>query len=893
MKRLKELLAGKDFRYLTPLFWTHGEDEEIMRYMIGQMHENGIDQFVLESRPHPDFLGDQWWRDVDIVLSEAKKRDMKVWFFDDNKYPSGYSAGKIRDHHPEYLKCYLDERHLDAVGPQTGSSVFLDAWVEPGEELVCVVAARRTDGVDGIDYDSLTDITHCASEGLLFWDVPEGNWRIFVMVSTRDGGEEHTRDYLNPLEPEAVRLFLHYVYEAHYSRYKDEFGKTIAGFFSDEPRFGSASSYECSLGSTNGFTGNNRPKVVLPWAKSLLGKLNNCWQGDFRKVLPLLWYDAGTHTAQVRYTYMNLVSQLFGQNYTQQIGDWCRAHNVKYMGHLIEENGAHARLGYGAGHFFRSIRGQDYPGLDLIHQVWPGMTEGRFSSQVGFLDADFFYWGITKMTASAAHITSQDSGTTMCEIFGAYGWQAGLKLMKWLTDHICVRGVNLLVPHAFSPKACDWDAPPHFYDRGLNPQWRYFHIWSEYANRVCHLLNGGTHVATAAVLYHAEAEWTGAYMPFEKPVKALMKRQIDCDIVPIDTFAEEQVTIEDGVFRIGGESYRVMIVPYAQRLPKTMLENLNRMAEANIPVIFMEGYPLGSPVQEEDCDALLADLRESKMVQVCDCDCLATEIIQRDLQDVTAQANEEFLRVYHYSQRDGQVYFVTNEAPQKPVHTTLTLKENGIPVFYDAMENTVAYPAYTQTGDGLVLDMDLDAYQSRFVIVFPDEDKLQMFRKEIPGIREEEMLGAYSDEKLVITLQEDGWKLSASKAPQTGDYQPITNITGLGNLIVPGGLLTFTGTIRYETEFELPEIPNDKNIILDLGRVYETAELWLNGELVGSKIAPPYCFFVNAMLKQGTNTIRVDVTNTLVRERGQNLLDRDMVQEPSGLIGPVRMFYTE
>ena len=76
MKRLQELLRGDAPGYLTPLFWTHGEDETVMRHMIGQMHENGIDEFVLESRPHPDFLGDGWWHDVDIVLDEAKKRNI-------------------------------------------------------------------------------------------------------------------------------------------------------------------------------------------------------------------------------------------------------------------------------------------------------------------------------------------------------------------------------------------------------------------------------------------------------------------------------------------------------------------------------------------------------------------------------------------------------------------------------------------------------------------------------------------------------------------------------------------------------------------------------------------------------------------------------------------------
>jgi hypothetical protein len=49
-------------------------------------------------------------------------REMKVWLFDDKDYPSGFAAGLIRDTHPEFLKIYLAEKHIDAVGPLNGSS---------------------------------------------------------------------------------------------------------------------------------------------------------------------------------------------------------------------------------------------------------------------------------------------------------------------------------------------------------------------------------------------------------------------------------------------------------------------------------------------------------------------------------------------------------------------------------------------------------------------------------------------------------------------------------------------------------------------------------------------------------------------------------------------------
>ena len=93
-----------------------------------------------------------------------------------------------------------------------------------------------------------------------------------------------------------------------------------------------------------------------------------------------------------------------------------------------------------------------------------------------------------------------------------------------------VRGVNHFVPHAFSQAAFpDPDCPPHFYARGHNPQYRFYHVLNRYTNRVSHLVSGGRHVASAAVLYHAEAEWSGAAMPFQLPVKVLLQHQIDCD----------------------------------------------------------------------------------------------------------------------------------------------------------------------------------------------------------------------------------------------------------------------------------------------------------------------------------------------------------------------------
>ena len=57
---------------------------------------------------------------------------------------------------------------------------------------------------------------------------------------------------------------------------------------------------------------------------------------------------------EIQILYMDTVSRRFQYCFIGKLGDWCRAHQVRLIGHVVEENGAHARLGYGSGHYFRS-----------------------------------------------------------------------------------------------------------------------------------------------------------------------------------------------------------------------------------------------------------------------------------------------------------------------------------------------------------------------------------------------------------------------------------------------------------------------------------------------------------------------------------------------------------
>lgn len=141
--------------------------------------------------------------------------------------------------------------------------------------------------------ESICDITEQMNREsrLLTLDVPEGAWSIFVVYLTKKGGEQATQDYLNPLVREATEVLIREVYEPHYTHYKEEFGKTIQGFFSDEPRFGNIKGTEGRMGTD----------MVLPWRdglekelgfeeKYLPASLGRCRGSGKRYSLPVYGY---------------------------------------------------------------------------------------------------------------------------------------------------------------------------------------------------------------------------------------------------------------------------------------------------------------------------------------------------------------------------------------------------------------------------------------------------------------------------------------------------------------------------------------------------------------------------------------------------------------------------
>lgn len=833
MKRLDDVLQGREGSYILPFLWLRGEGIPALRDEMEHIEACGIREVCLESRPHPDFCGPGWWRDVDFIMDYARERGMRVWVLDDDRFPTGHCNGAIRDAHPELARRFVAERHADVCGPVRQGALRVGGLLPGDGVLLKLIAVPKDDGRDlSIDARDAADLTGCyhPESGLAYITLPEGRFRVFAIYETQTGGSR--ADYMNLLDSRSVRVLLDSVYEPHYRRYARDFGHTFAGFFSDEPELGNLSGYdmESRLGT---------PDVCLPWSEPLAQRLHARWGEDWAKNLLALWYPAPGQ-AERRFEYMDEVSKLVYECFSAQVGAWCEQRGVEYIGHVIEDAGAHARLGCSVGHYFREQRGQHRAGVDVVHhQIVPGFTDRVHRWIEWETDGCFFHYGLAKLGASCAHIQPGKQGRALCEIFGNYGWAEGVALMRWLVNHMLARGINQFVPHAFSPAAFpDPECPPHFYARGHNPQFPFFAGLMRYAARACHLLSGGRPQLDAAVLYHAESEWSGEdCMPFHEMLRVLMERQLDADVVPTDALSEAQ--LENGRARIGLAEFGALVLPRCRRLPRAAAEFALRAATAGMAVYAADALP--------QCDEAGLPLPEGFERAVCALppDEIAARIAEREGRAGSISRPEKGLRWLRYRHEDGLIHLFFNEETARTVETDVRLNAPGA-TLYDPWRNRAE--TWTLT-DGR-LPLRLLPGEALFVAEGAAE---------IEGVPlTPPMRGA---QRLPLNVT---WRVTP--APHGCDWDEarariLPAGAPLPNLNAPDEYAGLVGRFRYEAEFTLP-VQEDARIRLVFPAISDAAQVYINEIDAGTVLGPAGGVEITGLMRPGRNCLRVEVYNT-------------------------------
>ena len=902
--------------HFLPFLWVRGEDHAVYRNMVKAIYESNIREFCIESRPHKEFGRQQWWDDLEVILAEAEKYGMRVWILDDQHFPTGYAGGGLSKAPVELHRQYLCHRRIRVKGGRP-VHLRLSKLIRPRNRYdwkswILFIYANKMRLPKKYKDDSLlsctawspsgspVDLTPFAENNKLTWNPPGSDWSIDICSLSRNTGMR--RGYINIIDKDSCRIQIDEVYEPHYEHFRSRFGSTIAGFFSDEPELGNGNYIR--HGNVLG------TEQSLPYSRELADMLSVRLGPNWKTLIPLLWVCHGNpaETARVRYIYMDCVTRLAEENFSKQIGTWCDGRGVEYIGHVIEDNNQHARTATSLGHFFRGLKWQTMAGIDDIGgQVFPGGEDSKKRHILGFVsDGEFYHYALGKLGSSLGELNPRMKGRSMCEVFGNYGWGAGVRLQKYLIDHFMVRGVNHFVPHAFTCKAYpDADCPPHFYAHGKNPQYRHFGELIRYGERICSLISGGRIDTTAAILYHAEAEWSGECMLMQKPARVLWDNQVDFNFVPCDVFSEREFygTALGKKLVVNGRQHDLLIVPYSQFIPIEAAEGIGRLLENGCPVAFIDALPQGLCTGEP----LPGIVAGSDVVKL---DALAGYIEELRLNKLRVTPENNRLRVMHYL-GGTELYYIFNEGDSTYDGVVSIPVQNSM-YEYDAWNDRAIKADYWNKSGESHVSLSVEPGKSVLLIcggdygtppcdpLHPGEplqagDNLLTYAHPLTGespLTSEPPLTAAHP--LAAEPQQPGdplllagektslsnFDLSICKSMDYPHFSRRVAITKLGSYSKTSK--RFSGFIRYTTVFALESF---EQVALEITDAYEGVEVFVNDKSAGIQVVPSFVFDLTAHCWPGENKLAIEVATTLERERGKTRR-----AAPTGITGEVNLY---
>jgi hypothetical protein len=840
---MTENMENKNNNYVAPFFWQNGASEEVLKTELQRIYDSQVGAFCVEARPHPDFGGAGWWHDMDIIMDFARNHQMKVWLLDDDRFPSGHVNKIFSDGNHSLSVRFLTVHNTDVLGPVKGGYMQVKGLLTGDDELIGVVACKRCSGEsDELLLETAIDLTKQVEFGWLNCDIPEGLWRILVFYTTRQGNGK--LDYFNILDSASVRLLLEQVYQPHYEHYQNDFGHTFLGFFSDEPEFSNLPGYnfQAKLGSKMAY---------IPWSKELKDRLSQRWQENFLIKLTALWYQVGELTPHLRYEYMDETTKQLARSYADQISSWCQARGVSHIGHIVEDDNAHGRLGCSTGHYFRSLSGMRMAGIDIItHQVMPEMDQKYHQWMASDQDGEFFHYGLAKMGSSLAHVDLYKQGDSFCEIFGAYGWQAGIKLMKWLTDHMVSRGINHFVPHAFSMKPFpDPDAPPHFYAHGNYPQLPHFGLLMQYMNRLSHLFSGGTYPANIAVLYHAEAEWAGKAMLFQKPVRIMLEQQLDCDIIPADLLQEQNsygATINQGI-KLQNQNYQVLIIPECEYIPQHVADFILRY-QTKVHVFFVGRHPLGICEETTNEADIIEKLHQIECTSLGQLAAAVKAVVSPMIQ---ISGNQPKLRTYPYLGGDGNRYvFCFNEDPRKTITEKLEISDSACVrlLSYDVVRNDYSQLTFQYQDGKCLVDLELQPNEAKVLVLLTDTNHLPASNTEPDKQWGDSSRLDGSFEVSYRSVKDVEWHLLMECSGKE-DFPDLTSWVAENE---------FCGILKYTTK--LWSLDEKQQALIKLFGQLDCADVFVNGECLDRLLGTPA--EAKIRLQKGENIIAIELPLT-------------------------------
>jgi len=743
---------------------------------MADFREHGVYGFVIHARMglsrEIPYMGQRWLALVQFAVEEAARTGMRVCLYDEGMYPSGSAHGEVVRSNPAFAARGLAMEQKDVRGP----AELAHPAPANGKHVATVVARRLGEGKS----TKLSELKLIEPQTSTI-ELPDGDWSVMVFACMPSGGrirgvhegEEDNQpnaplaaDLLNP---EAMEAFIRLAYERYYEVLKEHFGKTVVAVFTDEP----------SMLGRRGTPG------LKPWTEGFGDDFAKRRRYSLLPLLPALFHDAGPRTEAVRKDYELTLAERLDWTYYRPISSWCEQHGIALTGHPSGSMD------------IQPLRYFQMPGQDLVWRYV--VPEGTSRLE-----------GPHSTTAKCSSSVARHDGRrfNISEVYGAYGWNLTIEEMKWLADWLIVRGVNLLMPHAFYYSTRGYRGQERPPDVGPNNLWwPHYRPFADYTTRLCGLMTDARPVCDVAIL------GDNRLLPW-RAAKWLYQNQVDFDYLEVWRLMQK-AELSQGRIKLGGAEYAVLIVDQDEPPGGDLAKKLKALEAGGVRICYCRGQPGAGLIEGIDRHV------------ICD-------------------PPAENLRCRHVVKSGMSFYLLVNEG-ESPIETRLTIRP-GKAEWFDAWSGEFR-PAAVLTADPerMTLSLQLGRRESLVLCVDPSQP---------PGATpaQPETTAKPTHRQ---PLQEP-WSILNEAGTQVGE--------GLGEWAEHPGLSDFAGTLTYRVQFSIARRAGNR-YKLGLGRVGDFAVVRLNGKDLGVRFWAPFQWDITGAVVDGRNELVVEITNSAANKQ--------------------------
>ena len=543
---IKSFRSPKSDRRGLP-FWAWNTDvtPEKVKKQIRVFKMMGFGGFIIHARKglRTEYMGAHFMDMVRLCIECAKKLDLRVWLYDEDGWPSGYAGGAVTVEKKYRQKTLLFTKKVLDTLPR-------EEAIEKGEPyLLTAFDISLEDGY-------LKDFA--ANEG--------GEVRAYVTCAP-DNPRFNWQAYIDTMNPSAVQRFIELTHE----KYLAELGgfDGVEAIFTDEPQIARVEPLALSeIGEDF--------SVSIPWSDELPRTYFEAYGEDIVDALPKVIFESPD--CATRYRFNAHLADRFRASFVKPIGDWCRAHGVKFTGHYLYEQSLEVQA-LSLRDVMRNYADMEIPGIDVLlggYEFTTAIQCRSVAHQSGRTQMMSELYGVTNYTSDFRDYVAQGN------------WQAAL-------------GVTERVPHLTWMSMVGEgkrDYPANFGYQA--PWWREFPAVEDHFARLNEFLHAGKPTVRLGVIHPVESHWL-IYGPGDKTQALREKRDrefhetcewlifggVDFDYVNESLLPEQY----DGGRAVGEMVYDAILVPDCLTLRASTLEILKKMQKSGTRVVFSGEIP--------------------------------------------------------------------------------------------------------------------------------------------------------------------------------------------------------------------------------------------------------------------------------------------------------------